>query len=247
MGYKKYILSKVYQLFIFAAGFGKRLLPLTINCPKALITIKDKPVLKIILDHYYRICPPKSVIINTHYLANKIRSFIVKNPQYKLIESFEKDEILGTGKGLINAASKLDTSYFWVHNSDIICDFNIQTIIDFHQKNKSLVTLLVNSAFTNSPIIIDQNSKVVGFRKMSVIELKQKKLMAKNFCGIHLISQKLLKLVNISKTPFSIIDLYRLLIEEGVKILSWDLNDNYWIDIGTPENLQSARQKYYDF
>ena len=86
------------SLMIFAAGFGKRLHPLTLDVPKSLVPIQNIPVLDYILKSYYKKTSLSSVTINTHYKAEMIREFIKDNPQYKISESFEEKEILGTGK-----------------------------------------------------------------------------------------------------------------------------------------------------
>ena len=72
------------SLMIFAAGFGKRLHPLTLDVPKSLVPIQNIPVLDYILKSYYKKTSLSSVTINTHYKAEMIREFIRKNPQYKI-------------------------------------------------------------------------------------------------------------------------------------------------------------------
>ena len=42
------------SLMIFAAGFGKRLHPLTLDVPKSLVPIQNIPVLDYILKSYYK-------------------------------------------------------------------------------------------------------------------------------------------------------------------------------------------------
>ena len=51
---------------IFAAGFGKRLHPLTLDVPKSLVPIQNIPVLDYILKSYYK---KTSLSSDTHYKA----------------------------------------------------------------------------------------------------------------------------------------------------------------------------------
>ena len=68
---------------IMAGGYGKRLGSLTKNIPKPLLKIGKKPILELILQkleqHDY-----KKIFISTHYLSQKIESFVTKeNPKLK--------------------------------------------------------------------------------------------------------------------------------------------------------------------
>ena len=59
------------KVLILAAGYGKRLRPFTEKLPKPLIKVKNKPLI------YWNLKKIKkagfsNVVINTHYLSNKI-------------------------------------------------------------------------------------------------------------------------------------------------------------------------------
>ena len=71
------------KVFILAAGYGKRLRPLTEKLPKPLIKINNKPLI------YWNLKKIKKagfndVVINTHYLSNKIIRSIGKGEKYGL-------------------------------------------------------------------------------------------------------------------------------------------------------------------
>ena len=66
---------KSFSAMILAAGYGKRMLPLTKEIPKPLIKVNSVPLLKNSIDFLYKIgC--KKIIINTHYKHNLISDFI---------------------------------------------------------------------------------------------------------------------------------------------------------------------------
>ena len=69
------------KAILLAAGFGTRLRPLTNNIPKCLVPIKGKPLLEIWLDKLSDV-GVKDFLINTHYLYDKVESFIKKS-KYK--------------------------------------------------------------------------------------------------------------------------------------------------------------------
>ena len=61
----------IEKAMILAAGFGKRLNPLTLDCPKPLLKIgKDTLLSNTII--FLEKCGIKEVIINVHYLRDQI-------------------------------------------------------------------------------------------------------------------------------------------------------------------------------
>ena len=211
--------------------------------------IQNIPVLDYILKSYYKKTALSSVAINTHYKAEMIREFIRENPQYKISESFEEKEILGTGKGLFYAQSLLQGENFWVHNADILCNFEPQKLMDFHLKNKAIATLVVSSPYsTPSAVIVDKENKIVAFRQIKEKEqITNFQNQAKTFCGIHCISKKIFDFFCFKQVPTSIIEIYKILLEKGEKILSWDIGTSDWVDIGSPEKLEWARKNIHLF
>ena len=69
------------KALLLAAGLGTRLRPITNTIPKCLVEIGKKPILEIWLDKLSQ-AGCQEVLINTHYLANKIDNFL-RNKKYK--------------------------------------------------------------------------------------------------------------------------------------------------------------------
>src|SRR5213078_743152 len=61
------------QLVIVAGGFGKRLRPLTLTRPKALIPLVDRPLVLHILDSLPPSCDEAIIAVN--YLFEQVRDF----------------------------------------------------------------------------------------------------------------------------------------------------------------------------
>ncbi|MBT4091124.1 MAG: NTP transferase domain-containing protein, partial [Deltaproteobacteria bacterium] len=94
------------KAMIFAAGFGKRLQPLTFKTPKALVKVKNRPMLDWVVDNliHHGI---SEIIINTHYLHSKVHSYLKSNRFSVPITVSHEEIILGTGCGLYQ------TRQFW--------------------------------------------------------------------------------------------------------------------------------------
>ena len=84
----------IKKAMILAAGFGKRLNPLTINCPKPLLKIENQTLLSNTLK-FLKLFGIKKVIINVHYLKNQIIDYVNKNNfDLDIILIEEKEKIL---------------------------------------------------------------------------------------------------------------------------------------------------------
>ena len=122
------------KVFILAAGYGKRLRPLTEKLPKPLIKINNKPLI------YWNLKKIKKagfndVVINTHYLSNKIIRSIGKGEKYGLkIKYSHEEEIQGTGGALIKAKRLIHRKPFLLLSGDLWSDYPLEKFIDFKLK-----------------------------------------------------------------------------------------------------------------
>ena len=119
---------------ILAAGFGKRMLPLTNDIPKPLIQVNNVPLLKNSIDFLYKIGCTK-IVINTHYKHDLISNFVNKFYSSSNIVISHEDNILNTAGGVKNAISLFDDKSILVTNSDIF----------WKKENEKDVINLVNS------------------------------------------------------------------------------------------------------
>ena len=107
---------KISKAVILSAGFGKRLNPLTLSTPKPLLKVGSKTLLSNTIEIAEQI-GIKEIIITTHHLAEQIESFIKeKNFKAKVTIKNEKDNILDTGGGILNAISQIQDDHFFVLN-----------------------------------------------------------------------------------------------------------------------------------
>ena len=86
------------QGFILAAGFGKRMGELTADLPKPLLPVNGRPLIDYTLFLFWQL-GIREVVINVHYLAEKIVTHLESFTAMKIRFSIEP-EILGTAGGL---------------------------------------------------------------------------------------------------------------------------------------------------
>ncbi|MAH53660.1 MAG: nucleotidyltransferase family protein [Pelagibacteraceae bacterium] len=146
---------KITKAMILCAGFGKRLRPLTFSSPKPLLKIGDQTLLSNTL-HMLEQHGVKKAVINIHYLGNHIIDYINKNKFSMAITIVnEKDKILDTGGGILNAIEHFSNEPFIVINPDTIWNSNylnelkiMEKEFSMNKKNKcSLLVVNKNKSF----------------------------------------------------------------------------------------------------
>ena len=96
-------MDSINEAMIFAAGFGKRMLPLTKKTPKPLLKINNKSIISYQIERLIEL-NFKNILINGHHLFKQLESELeFYRPYVKII--YEK-EILETGGGLLNLIKK---------------------------------------------------------------------------------------------------------------------------------------------
>ena len=110
----------IKKAIILSAGFGKRINPLTLDTPKPLLKIGNETLLSNTIKflEFYGV---DNVVINVHYLKEKIINYInKKNFKINITIVEEKNKILNTGGGVLNAINNFSNQPFLIVNPDTI-------------------------------------------------------------------------------------------------------------------------------
>ncbi len=127
--------------FIFAAGYGERLRPITDTIPKPLVPVMNVPAICFALT-LLREAGITEVVCNLHYRPDDIMKFFEANRHFGMKVNFSYEpEILGTGGGLKKCEPLFGDGDFVIVNSDVIIDIDLRTLIDFHRSRSSPATL----------------------------------------------------------------------------------------------------------
>ena len=138
---------KIKHGMILAAGFGKRMQPITLKTPKPLIQIGNKNLLEraieLLINHGI-----EEIVINVHHLADQIKSFVYKKKyEAKIVISDESDMLLDTGGGILKGTFSFKKP-FAVINPDTLWSNDYSTDLkdleNLYFKQKKSCLLLVN-------------------------------------------------------------------------------------------------------
>ena len=238
------------KAMILAAGLGTRLRPLTDNRPKALVEVGGRTMLEITLARL-RSFGINEVIVNAHHFAEPMTEYLKTNHNFGMrIEVSREDVLLDTGGGLKRAAyffrdnSGDGGEPFILHNVDVISTIDLRRMMEFHIAHHALATLAVQDRKTSRYLLFDDELQLCGRRSESTGKTELVRQAAPvyplAFCGIHVISPRLLAMLS-EESVFSIITSY-LRLSEGERILAFRADEYYWRDLGKPENIAHAAE-----
>ena len=179
----------IKKAMILAAGFGKRIHPLTLKLPKPLLKIGNETLLSNAIKFLEQL-GLKQVVINVHYLSEQISEYISKkkfNLAINIIE--EKNEILDTGGGVLNAIQYFDNQPFLIINPDTIWSSNYFKEVKmmeekFLQNKKNKCLLLV----VNKNKSFDKTFKGDFDLKKDLLNRNDKKILNYIYTGVQIIT-----------------------------------------------------------
>jgi len=221
---------------ILAAGFGKRMQHLTTDTPKPLIEVSGRSLIERVLDRLQE-NGIENVVINTHYLAEKIETRLRDRKTPAIAFSREKD-ILETGGGIENALPKLGKKPFFVVNSDTLWldSFfsGLERMAEIWDSNKMDALLLLHST-------VD----AYGYDGAGDFNCDPSGLLSRRpecevapwlFTGIQILHPRLFK--NAPGGAYSLNVLFDRALEKNR--LYGVIHDGEWFHVGTPEGLNQA-------
>ena len=202
----------IEKAMILAAGFGKRIYPLTLKCPKPLLKIGNETLLSNTLK-FLELFGIKQAVINVHYLEEQIVDYINKN-KFDLTVNVvkEKDKILDTGGGVLNAIQYFSNLPFLVINPDTIWNSHYLKELklmekSFFENKKSKCLLLV----VNKEKSFDKSFKGDFNLKNNLISRKDRDNLNSIYTGLQIIKPEVFS--GLDMRVFSINKIWDKLIE----------------------------------
>lgn len=220
--------------FVLAAGFGTRLKPITDVIPKAMVSVCGVPLVEIAI-RYLRKNGFEEYAVNTHYLSEFIEMTTDRLP-YDVTVIDEQPKILGTGGAIYNAKDYLKGDSFAVLNADIVTNAPLLKIINEFESSDNLVALVSTSSLGKHTI-----TSIDGMYNGPVQTPYAPNGKGSAFIGLTLYKKEALDYFN--RDDFSVLPVWKRMVENGEKVAVIDSDDIYWQDTGTPKDLT---QLYWD-
>ena len=165
-----------------------------------------------------------------------------------IIISDERDEVLETGGGLLKARPLLETEErFITLNADILTDLDISALLDFHKKEKALISLAVSNRKSSRCFLMDNTHRLCGWKNKTTGEEKIASnaipLYEKAYDCVAVFETKIFDIIP-QRGKFSLTETY-LSIAADHKILGHEQDGYQFIDVGKPESVAVAESMFY--
>ena len=213
---------------ILAAGRGERLRPLTDTTPKPLIKVAGKSLIEYHLLNLSN-AGYKEIIINTAWLAEEIHQQLGDGANYAVsIKYSDEVEALETAGGIINALPLLGNESFLIVNGDIWCDFDFSTLGNLKESSQAHLLLVNNPEHNqNGDFSIEKGLiKNVGETMYT-------------YSGIGIYSAVFFAEQQTGSAPLA-----PIIRDKCQKdLVSGQLYDGLWTDVGTTERLQTLEEQ----
>jgi len=232
---------------IFAAGFGTRLGALGQDTPKALIEIGGRTLLERTAARLAA-AGASRIVVNVHHHADQIERFIAgRDLGAEVVVSREPGQPLETGGGLLRARDLLRRDdVILLHNVDVLGRASLQPLAAAQRSGPALATLAVAERETARYLLFDdiglfgREDRRHGQRRE--VRPARGPVRTLAFAGVHACSPTLPDLIT-ERGAFPILDVYLRLAGEGQIISAHALENDDWLEVGTPERLAAARAR----
>lgn len=223
---------------LLVGGFGTRLMPLTKNTPKPMLTVAGVPVTE------HQIAMAKAagiteIVLATSYLSEVFIPYFGDGSKWgiKIKYAVEK-EPLGTGGAIRNAAQLLDTNESVVIlNGDVLSSHNLTEQIRQHEAHGADVTLHlteVEDARAFGCVPTDSDGRVTAF-----LEKMENPVTNQINAGCYVFNPRIISTIPLDTVVSVERETFPQLVESGAKVFGF-VENAYWLDIGTPRALLKA-------
>ena len=223
------------QAVILAGGKGTRLRPVTVNLPKPLIPVANRPLIEHQLRHLAD-SGVRDVTLALGYNADQFEPVERHAKELGLnLKLFTEPEPLGTGGALRWCADQGafdERPLLWM-NGDVVASPNVETLFDFHASRDALVTLWLTSARNVSEFgVLEVNSEgfVERFLEKPAPEETDSHLVN---AGILMLEPKLLQRIPPHKFFSFEQGLLPTMVRENEDLYAM-FDGGYWLDTGRP-------------
>ncbi|MBF0341360.1 MAG: nucleotidyltransferase family protein [Magnetococcales bacterium] len=222
------------QAMILAAGYGKRLKPLTDTVPKPLVEMGNRPLLDHVLLRLAALGVER-VVINVHHLADRIIAHVGDGSGFGVPVSWSKEEVLlETGGGVRQALELLGEVPFLAVNGDVAWDMDLDPLIagfDPERMDGLLGLVPVNGEGCGDFVPDPATGRLRRAGRGDAGWI---------YSGLQMLHPRALRGYPVE--PFSLNRFYDDAMTRG-RLHGLPLS-GFWADIGTPERLRTTREAW---
>jgi NDP-sugar pyrophosphorylase family protein len=223
------------KAIILAGGKGTRLTPYTTVFPKPLMPIDGMPILEVIVKQLAHFHIEELIFTVSQESEPLLSAYFGDGSRYGVNISYSKEEKpLGTAGPLSLIPDLPET--FLVMNGDILTTLNYQKLIQYHRRQRGMVTIAMNQKRIQLELGVMELSH--GHRLTQYIE--KPTLSYSVSMGVYIFQKEVLKWVP-RRGYLDFPELIQKLLRKGEKVFCYPSND-FWLDIGRHEDYGEAQR-----
>jgi NDP-sugar pyrophosphorylase family protein len=231
---------------ILAAGYGERMRPLTLERPKPVLPVANRPLILYAVD-LLRGAGVADVIVNLHHLGDQVHALLGTGSRWGVRVSCSMEpRILGTGGGVRRAWNFLtgdgaDDAPFVVANADTILRTDLSAAIEFHHRTGAVATMVVAPRADMKrygAVRFDAEGQVLDIAGLAGSAEPGAEAV---FAGVHVLSPRVLRAMP-KRDVFCIVrEVLVPLVRAGERVVAFPAKGT-WIDAGAPADYLAANE-----
>jgi len=219
---------------IMAGGFGTRLQPLTINLPKPMIPLVNRPIMLHIVNLLKKHGIDELILLLYHQ-PEIIKNFFGDGSEFGVRITYVTPlEDFGTAGAVKEAAKYLDER-FLIISGDLFTDFNISELLKYHAQKGALATMTltpVKDPLQFGVVIADKRGRITKFlEKPGWGEVFSDTVNT----GIYVLEPEVLDLLPQGENRDWSKDIFPEMLAKKLPLFGCTLQ-GYWADIGNTDS-----------
>lgn len=234
---------KPAKAMVLAAGLGLRMRPLTDHIPKPLVRVAGRPLLDHVLDKLGAAGVGEAVV-NMHYLPDQIIDHVASRKSPRVIISDERNQVLGTGGGVVKALPLLGSAPFFHVNSDTLWIDGVQSNLMRLAEafNPARMDILLLMAPTASSIGYSGRGDYAMLPDGALRKRREHQVVPFVYAGAAILSPRIF--ADAPKGEFSLTRMFDAANEQerlfGLRL------DGVWMHVGTPDAVNAAEEAFLE-
>ncbi len=231
------------KAMVLAAGLGVRMRPLTDRMPKPLVSVAGRPLLDHVLDKLGD-AGVSQAVVNVHYLPDQIIEHVRDRNRPRVIISDERNQVLGTGGGVVKALPFLGNAPFFHLNADTMwfdgVRPNLTRLAEAFDPARMDILLLM--APTASSIGYEGNGDYAMLPDGALRKRKEHQVVPFVYAGVAIMSPTIF--AGAPEGEFSLTKMFDAANEQerlfGLRL------DGTWMHVGTPDAVGAAEEAFLE-
>jgi mannose-1-phosphate guanylyltransferase len=228
------------QAIVLVGGEGTRLRPLTYGTPKPMVPIVNVPFLARTMERLYE-AGIRDVILPAGYMPQAIVDYFGDGSRLDMKITYVIEETpLGTAGAIKNVEEHI-TGRFFVLNGDILTSLDLRAMLRYHEETGGIGTLhliRVDDPSAFGCVVHDESGRVSAFvEKPPRDQAPTNEINA----GTYLLELDILGAIPPGRNVSIERETFPAVIAAGKKLYAYT-TDDYWIDVGRPEQYLAAHR-----